>query len=152
MTRTLTTWTLALLALSALFAAALLLQRGGARYRRGRRERRRRGRRRRHQRRQPTASINGDGGTGDGATVGSVDRDDSSSVSFVSSAAARTAELEAYEFVMESSMTGLPETTGPLTFTAEGAIDARNQRMRMTLDMNSLFDAMPATSATRSWS
>ena len=149
MTRRVTTWTLALLALSALFAAAC--SSGGddaaqapngseanvaiadadgdtddaddsdA---------------------SPTGSVNGDGGDA-GATVGSVDRDDSSSVSFVSSAAARTAELEAYEFIMEFSMTGLPETTSPLTFTAEGAIDARNQRMRMTLDMNSLFDAMP---------
>lgn len=93
----------------------------------------------------PTGSVNSDGDTSAGATVGSVDRERSSSVSFVSSAAARTAELEAYEFVMEFSMTGLPETTGPLTFTAEGAVDARNQRMRMTLDLNSLFDAMPGS-------
>ena len=144
MTRTLTTWTLALLALSALFAAACssnavapATDEGGASVAVADGDGDTNDA-------SPTASINGDGGTGDGATVGSVDRDDSSSsVSFVSSAAARTAELEAYEFVMESSMTGLPETTGPLTFTAEGAIDARNQRMRMTLDMNSLFDAMP---------
>ena len=95
------------------------------------------------------AANNNDGGagssTGSSGSPADVSRDSfTSDVAYAASVAARTAQVEAYEFVMEFGMDGIPELPGGLTFSAEGAIDPANQRMRMRMDLNSLFDAVPA--------
>ena len=86
----------------------------------------------------------GDGGSGGGAELVALSRDGfSSDVSYVEQVAARTAELESYEFVMEFGMDGIPDL-GSMTFKGEGAFDAKHNRMRMAFDLSSLLDAAPA--------
>ena len=94
------------------------------------------------------ASVDGYGGStseGDGgAAVAQPGRDASPEVVRVTSAAARTAELESYQFAMEFGMEGLPDLPGTMVFSAEGAVDAVNERLQMRLDMNAIFDVVPA--------
>ena len=94
------------------------------------------------------ASLDGYGGStsdGDGgAAVAQPGRDASPEVVRVTSAAARTAELESYQFAMEFGMEGLPDLPGTMVFSAEGAVDAVNERLQMRLDMNAIFDVVPA--------
>ena len=94
------------------------------------------------------ATLDGYGGsTSDadgGAAVSQPGRGVSSEVVYVTSAAARTAELDSYQFAMEFGMEGLPDVPGTMVFSAEGAVDAVNGRLQMRLDMNSIFDVVPA--------
>ncbi len=77
------------------------------------------------------ASSDGDGSTGNAAER-------------VSAAAARTAQLESYQFAMEFGVEGVPDLPGAMVFSAEGAIDSVNGRLRMRIDLHSILDAAPA--------
>jgi hypothetical protein len=92
-----------------------------------------------------TTSGSGDSTSSGGGTSGvGASGGEAVTVSRATSAAARTSELESYQFAMEFGMEGVPELPGTMVFTAEGAVDAANERVHMRLDMNSIFDVIPA--------
>lgn len=62
----------------------------------------------------------------------------------VVAAAARTANLDSFEFAMEFGVEGLPDQPGVMVITADGAVDSTNERVQMRIDLNAIFDLAPA--------